>query len=116
MTQAIQSPQSDLVVFGSPTPGVSCTDRLAAYAVITNGESMVAVVNSKKGHFLPGGGSLPGEAPEDTVQREVREELGRGARLLGKLGEAVQYFPADGKQFKMHAVFFTAEFTDEPSG
>src|SRR5437763_2074799 len=106
----------DAVVFGSPTPGVSYSERPAAYAVITNGEGMVATAKSECGYFLPGGGSLPGEAPEVTALREVREEVGRGARILGRLGEAVQYFPADGKQFKMHAVFFAAELTDEPSG
>jgi 8-oxo-dGTP diphosphatase len=49
--------------------------------VIINSKGMVAVVKSPKGYFLPGGGSLPGETPEDTVLREVREEVGRGARI-----------------------------------
>src|SRR5437868_11385928 len=106
----------DAVVFGSPTPGLSYSERPAAYAVITNGEGMVATVKSERGYFLPGGGSLPGEAPEATALREVLEEVGRGARIIGRLGEAVQYFPAEGKAFKMHAVFFRAEFTGEPSG
>jgi len=106
----------DAVVFGSPTPGVSYSERPAAYAVITNGEGMVATVKSERGYFLPGGGSLPGEAPEVTALREVLEEVGRGARILARLGEAIQYFPAEGKAFKMHAVFFRAEFTAEPSG
>jgi 8-oxo-dGTP diphosphatase len=106
----------DAVVFGSPTAGVTYSERPAAYAVIINGEGMVASVESERGYFLPGGGSLPGEAPEVTALREVREEVGRGARILGRLGEAIQYFVAEEKAFKMYAVFFTAEFTAEPPG
>jgi 8-oxo-dGTP diphosphatase len=106
----------DTVVFGSPTPGLSYTERPAAYVVVMNSVGMVAVVHGKRGYFLPGGGSLPNEAPEETVLREVREELARGIRILRRLGEAVQYFSAEAQHFKMHAVFFAAEFTDEPSG
>jgi 8-oxo-dGTP pyrophosphatase MutT (NUDIX family) len=108
--------QADPVVFGSPTPGFSNVDRPAAYAVIINGEGVVAVVKSPKGYFLPGGGSLPGETPEETVLREVREEVGRSARIVGRLGDAIQYYTAEGIEFKMHAIFFLAEFIDEPLG
>jgi 8-oxo-dGTP pyrophosphatase MutT (NUDIX family) len=67
---------------------------------------------------LPGGGSLPDEGPEDTIIREIREELARAARLVRKIGEAVQYFYAatDDRYYRMQAVFFMAELTDEPSG
>jgi 8-oxo-dGTP pyrophosphatase MutT (NUDIX family) len=68
--------------------------------------------------FLPGGGSLPGETPEETLVREVREELARSVRLVHKIGEATQFFhaAADGCHYKMLGVFFLAEFPDEPSG
>jgi 8-oxo-dGTP pyrophosphatase MutT (NUDIX family) len=32
--------------------------------------------------FLPGGGSLPEETAEETVRREIREELARSVRLM----------------------------------
>jgi 8-oxo-dGTP diphosphatase len=39
------------------------------------------------GHWLPPGGTPePGEAPEDTARREVREETGVEVELLGALG------------------------------
>ena len=67
---------------------------------------------------LPGGGSLPGESPEETLVREVREELARSVRLVSKIGEATQFFYAvdDDCYYKMVGVFFLAEFPDEPSG
>lgn len=105
-----------MMTFGVPTPGIPYEERRAAYAVITREEALVAVVQGKRGDFLPGGGSLPDETPEDTVVREVREELARGIRLLCKLGEATQYFSAEQQHFKMHAVFFAAEFTDVAFG
>jgi 8-oxo-dGTP diphosphatase len=114
MTESVQPRPSDAVVFGSPVPGVSYTERAAVYAVVGNGQGMIAAVKSPKGYFLPGGGSLPGEAPEDTVRREVREEVGRVAQILSRLGDAIQYFTAEGKEFKMRAAFFVAEFTEEP--
>ena len=39
-------------------------------------------------------GSLPGETPEETLVREVREELARSVRLVTKIGEAAQVFYA----------------------
>jgi 8-oxo-dGTP pyrophosphatase MutT (NUDIX family) len=67
---------------------------------------------------LPGGGSLPGETPEGTLVREVREELARSVRLVSKIGEAMQFFYAADEDcyYKMLGVFFLAEFPDEPSG
>ncbi|HZO88150.1 MAG TPA: NUDIX domain-containing protein [Chthonomonadaceae bacterium] len=102
-------------MFGFPAPGVRYQDRPVAYAVITTPAGTVAVVKGKHGYFLPGGGSLPSETPEETVLREVREELGCGVRLMGQLGEAIQYFTAEGQHYKMRAIFFTAEFTKEPT-
>jgi len=63
--------------FGVPLPGITYKPRPAAYALIFSREAAIATVEGKGGYFLPGGGSLPGEAPEETIQREVREELAR---------------------------------------
>lgn len=110
---------TETLTFGSQEPGVDYTERLAAYVVIVNDEGEVAMVRGRRKHFfLPGGGSLPGEAPEDTIIREVFEELARGVRLLRPVGEAVQYFYSsmDDLHYKMQAQFFTGEFTDEAAG
>jgi 8-oxo-dGTP pyrophosphatase MutT (NUDIX family) len=86
---------NELFIFGTPEPDIQHTERRAAYAVIISNDSRVAMVKGvHRGgdRFLPGGGSLPEEAPEDTVTREVREELARDVRLLSKIGAVIQYF------------------------
>ena len=115
-------PDSGPSVFGAAPPGVACRPRAAAYAVIRRADGRVAAVRAavggREGVGLPGGGAEPGESPEGTVLREIREELGRGARVTGRIGEAIQYFHArgDGCWYEMRAVFFRAELTEEPVG
>lgn len=106
---------AEMPIFGSTETNIQYTERRAAYVVIVARNGKVALVRGRHKHFLPGGGSLPGEAPEDTVLREVREELARSVRLIRKLGEAIQYFysAADDRHYKMDATFFAGEFTDE---
>lgn len=109
---------TNALTFGFPEPGIAYTERQAAYAVIATEAGRVAAVKGRDKYFLPGGGLLPDEGPEDTIIREVREELARDARLIRKIGEAVQYFYAatDDRHYRMQAVFFLAELTDHSSG
>jgi 8-oxo-dGTP pyrophosphatase MutT (NUDIX family) len=104
--------------FGAPEPEIVYTERRAAYVVIVNEQEAIATVEFRGKFFLPGGGSLPDETPENTVVREVREELAAEVRLIRKIGEAVQYFYAalDDQHYRMRAVFFAAEFAGEPEG
>lgn len=110
---------SETATFGVPLNGVSYADRPAAYAVVAGEKGTVAAVKGKSGKFfLPGGGYLPGEAAEEAVRREVREELARSVRLIRPIGAATQYFHAadDDRHYRMSAVFFLAEFTGGPTG
>ena len=106
-----------VIIFGAPKPDVMYAERRAAYVVVADG-GLVAMVKSRRNHFLPGGGSSPGESAEDTVAREVREELARGVRLFRRVGEAVQYFysPADDRHYRMLATFFAGEFVNDGRG
>jgi 8-oxo-dGTP diphosphatase len=104
---------SDVLVFGSPDPALLYEPRRAAYAVVLDGKGRIATVLAKYGYFLPGGGSLEGERPEQTIEREVMEELGREVRILRRIGEAVQYFVGEVKSYRMEAFFFAAEFVGE---
>ena len=105
----------DTIVFGSPEPNIRYTERRAAYVVIVSSDGNIAMVKGPQKYFLPGGGSLPDEAPEDTVAREVSEELARSVRLIRSLGEATQYFYStdDDRHYKVRATFFVGEFSDE---
>ena len=105
---------AEALIFGSPELDIRYTERRAAYVVVISGDK-VATVQSHEKYFLPGGGSLPLETPEETVVREVYEELGRGLRLVRKIGEALQYFYSndDNRHYEMRATFFAGEFTDE---
>src|SRR5438067_488063 len=109
---------ADALIFGSPEPDVQYTQRRAADVVVVNDERLVAAVESWQKYLLPGGGSLPGEAPEDTIAREVREELARGVRMIRKIGKATQYFysDTDERHYVMRATFFAGAFTDEAGG
>lgn len=108
--------RAHIPVFGVKIPGVLYRFRPAAYAVILSDTGRVAVVETTAGCFLPGGGSYPDELPEETIRREVREELGRAISTPQKLGEAVQFFRATDGDYEMHAVFFRTELTGEPTG
>ena len=114
--ELMRSDQPPVPVFGSLNPAIGYTPRRAAYAVITDPGGMIATVKGSFGYFLPGGGSLPGETPEQTVRREVREELAREVRIVRQIGEAIQYFYADGRQYRMEATFFAAEFSSDAGG
>jgi 8-oxo-dGTP diphosphatase len=65
--------------------------------------------------FLPGGGAEPGEAPEQTLARELREECGRAARILRRLGEATQLISRGGRFIAKRGIYFEARFTDDSS-
>jgi len=106
-------------VFGAPPPGIVCRPRRAAYAVIRDARGRVARTLDRDGrHYLPGGGCEEGETPPETVVREVAEEIGRHARIVRPLGEALQYFHsiADGCWYAMRASFFRAEVGGETVG
>jgi len=73
---------SGRVVFGEAPPGVVCTKRPAAYVVISGRDGVRPTARGRRQFWLPGGGSHPGETPEATVVREVREEFGSPRGVL----------------------------------
>ena len=99
--------------------GVAYADRPAAYAVIAGENGTVAAVKGTTGRVLPARRRLlAGEAAEETIRREVCEELARSIRLIRPIAAATQYFYAadDDRHYKMSAVFFLAEFPDGHAG
>ncbi len=104
-------PSEDLRIptFGLENAAVDNKPRPAAYAVIINNQGRIAAVKGKSHYFLPGGGSLAEETPEQTAMREVREELACELRIISQIGKAVQFFQSDGQNYRMEAVFFEGE-------
>jgi 8-oxo-dGTP diphosphatase len=102
--------------FGTAPPGVVCRPRRAAYAVIRDEQGRVARTYDRGRWYLPGGGCEDGETAEQAVVREVAEEIGRHARNVTPLGEAMQYYHSidDDCWYAMHASFFRAEIHGEP--
>lgn len=70
--------------------GVVYRQRPGVYAVVLE-RGLLAAVQLPNGLYLPGGGVEAGEAPEETLRREVREEIGHEVAAASFLGEAVQY-------------------------
>ena len=61
--------------FGTVPPGARARRRPGGYGLAL-AAGQVLVVTAPDGRFLPGGGLDPGEAPEDGLRREFREETG----------------------------------------
>jgi 8-oxo-dGTP diphosphatase len=85
--------------FGERIQGQTYVSRPGAYALITDSRDLVGIIRTQRGYFLPGGGIEPGETTENALIRELREELGWTARILAKIGEAVQYLVAEGEGY-----------------
>jgi 8-oxo-dGTP diphosphatase len=98
--------------FGQRIAGRHYRLRPGAYAVVFNAERRVAVMRTSGGCYLPGGGSEPGESPETTLRREVREECGREIDVVRPIGEAIEYVGSEvsGDGFVKRGAFFEAVF------
>lgn len=75
--------------------------RVAAYAVITDGDARVLLAHWVEGRraawTLPGGGLEPGEDPERAARREVREETGYRVVIDELLGIHSRVIPAEAR-------------------
>jgi 8-oxo-dGTP diphosphatase len=87
------SSSGDADVFGERVDGVVYVERPGVYAIITDGEGRVLVVDETDGPGLPGGGVEPGEAADEALRRELDEETGlepSGWRYLDVARQLVQ--------------------------
>jgi 8-oxo-dGTP diphosphatase len=82
---------NDIPVFGNQLPGHTYVHRPSAYALIRNAAGEWAVVRTPNGCFLPGGGMETDESPQETVEREAREECGFVLETRPPMASALEY-------------------------
>jgi 8-oxo-dGTP pyrophosphatase MutT (NUDIX family) len=88
----------------------------SAGGVVIRGEDVAVIVPVKRGQDgqrvlgLPKGHPDPGETPEQTARREVREETGLDAEPIEELGEIRYWYR--GKRGRVHkrVVFYLFEY------
>lgn len=76
--------------FGVPEPGRYYHDRVGAYLIAMRAGA-IALIQTPRGYFLPGGGMEPGESPEACIRRELLEETGYDVKLTRPAGAADSY-------------------------
>jgi 8-oxo-dGTP diphosphatase len=86
-------------------------DRSGVYAVIENDDKQIAVIETKTGYFLPGGGMDPGETEAEALKREIREEIGYQVSVLANIGETIEYVRAssEGQHYQIHSRFYKVQ-------
>jgi 8-oxo-dGTP diphosphatase len=89
-------------VFGTRVERVRYVHRPSAYVIVRDADERIAVVRTRKGTFLPGGGIEEGESPESAARREVAEECGLLVEVREAIGRATQIV----KRFEKDSVFF----------
>lgn len=96
--------------FGTCSPGVEYRLRPGGYVVLKNEKGDIAVIETKAGVHLPGGGQEAGESIEDAAVREALEEIGWLVRLESFVGVADQFVfgSAENTHFRKRCTFYTA--------
>jgi 8-oxo-dGTP diphosphatase len=100
-------------IFGRRIKGQDYIARLGVYGVIRNEQGEVALLQTRRGYFLPGGGVHGHETVEEALHRESMEECGYALHIGHRIGETIDYFYAAAEEtyFRLHSVFFAAAFT-----
>jgi 8-oxo-dGTP pyrophosphatase MutT (NUDIX family) len=88
----------------------------SAGGVVVRGDEVVVIVPTRRGAqgqrvlALPKGHVDPGETPDRTARREVREETGVDARIVEKLGEVRYFYQREGKRIFKRVTFYLFEY------
>ena len=85
----------------------------AGGVIIHNGKILVHKNINKDHYCLPGGRIEIGESSEQTIKREIQEELGKKIDIIGYLATIENFFEMENKKY--HEIFFIhkIEFANE---
>ncbi|HXE45347.1 MAG TPA: NUDIX hydrolase [Conexibacter sp.] len=90
----------------------------SAGGVVVRGDETIVIVPTRRGAqgqkvlALPKGHVDPGETPDRTARREVREETGVDADLVEKLGDVRYFYQRDGKRIFKRVTFYLFAYRD----
>lgn len=96
-----------------PAPATSPEAETSYGGVVVRGQEVVVIVPRGRRRVLglPKGGAMPGERPEDTVAREVREETGITATVGERLGQVDYGYRRGGRPVAKTVHFYLCRFT-----
>ena len=98
-------------VFGEPVGAGPWLVRPSAYALVEGDGARLALVRTREGLFLPGGGIEAGETPAMAISREALEECGLVIRPGAWVIRATRfvYSVPDTRHYEKRSVFMDAE-------
>jgi ADP-ribose pyrophosphatase YjhB (NUDIX family) len=89
--------------------------NLRVGAVIRLGGAVLTCrLKGQSWRFLPGGRVKAGESSLEALDRELREEIGEGFRILRPAISSENFFDLDGVRFHELCTYYDAEWLGEP--
>ena len=88
--------------------------NIRAGGVIIHNNKILTHKNINKNHYcLPGGRVTIGESSEETIKREIKEELGKDIEITGYIATIENFFEMENKKY--HEIYFLhkIEFKNE---
>ena len=88
--------------------------NIRAAGVIIHNNKVLTHKNVNKDHYaIPGGRIEIGENSEETLKREMQEELGKEIEIKDYMATIENFFEMDGKKYHEFYFLYKAEFANE---
>src|ERR687894_657689 len=100
----------------TPRPSSATSTEISAGGVVVRDGEVVVIVPTRRAAngrpvlALPKGHVDPGETPAQAAEREVREEAGVDATLVGQLGEVRYWYQRGGRRIPKLVTFFLFDY------
>jgi 8-oxo-dGTP pyrophosphatase MutT (NUDIX family) len=100
----------------TPRRSSATSTEVSAGGVVVRDDEVVVIVPTRRAAdgrsvvALPKGHVDPGESPAQAAEREVREEAGVVASLVGQLGEVRYWYQRDGRRIPKLVTFFLFDY------